>query len=67
MDIIYTDKCLYEIKEQKKFRYGIPVYTGQFRALFSDIWYMFISGEMEKLLFASCFYSFYRPSNFANN
>jgi hypothetical protein len=27
---IYIDKCQYEIQERKKFRYGIPAYTGQF-------------------------------------
>jgi hypothetical protein len=31
MDIVYIDK--YEIQEERKFRYGIPAYTGPFRAL----------------------------------
>jgi hypothetical protein len=32
MDIIYTDKCRYEVQEQKE----VPVwYTGPFRALLS--------------------------------
>jgi hypothetical protein len=33
MDIVYIDKCRYEIQEQKKFRYGVPAYTGPFRTL----------------------------------
>jgi hypothetical protein len=33
MAIIYIDKYQYEIQEQKKFRYSMPVYTGQFGAL----------------------------------
>jgi hypothetical protein len=37
MDIVYTDKCRYEIQEQKKFRYGIPAYTRPFRAVFITI------------------------------
>jgi hypothetical protein len=36
MDIACIDKCWYEIQEQKKFRYGIPAYTGPFRALVSS-------------------------------
>jgi hypothetical protein len=34
MDIAYIDKCRYEIKGKKKFRYGIPAYTGPFRTLY---------------------------------
>jgi hypothetical protein len=37
MAIIYIDKCQYEIQEQKKFRYSMPVYTGQFSLGRSDI------------------------------
>jgi hypothetical protein len=29
----YIDKCRYEIQRKKKSRYGIPAYTGPFRAL----------------------------------
>jgi hypothetical protein len=31
MDMVYINKCRYEIQE-KRFRYGIPVYTDPFRA-----------------------------------
>jgi hypothetical protein len=37
MDSAYIDKCQYEIREQKMFRYGIPGYTGPFRTLFLSI------------------------------
>jgi hypothetical protein len=33
MDLVYIDKCRYEIPEQKVFRYGVPTYNGPFRAL----------------------------------
>jgi hypothetical protein len=34
MDIMCIDKYRYKIQEQKKFRYGIPAYTGAFKALY---------------------------------
>jgi hypothetical protein len=34
MDIVYIDKCWYEIQEKKKFWYGIPAYTDPFQALY---------------------------------
>jgi hypothetical protein len=33
MDVVYVDKNWFEIEEQKKFLYGIPVHTSPFRAL----------------------------------
>jgi hypothetical protein len=33
---MYIGKCRYEIQEQRKFRYGIPVYTGPLQALGTD-------------------------------
>jgi hypothetical protein len=36
MYMVFIDKCRYEIQEQK-FRYGITVHTGPFRALHKDM------------------------------
>jgi hypothetical protein len=36
MEKVYIDKCRYEIQE-KKFRYGIPAFTGPFRAIIETI------------------------------
>jgi hypothetical protein len=34
MDILYIGKCRSEIQERNVFRYGVPAYSSQFRALF---------------------------------